>query len=198
MSTARRCPTAIMSLATVSAALAMAACPSTRDGDDKQLRLADYLVTARLVPDPPTTGENRLILDVKDSRGAPVEGASLDFEASMPAMGAMPEMKSGGEVRSRGGGRYDVTYSLQTLGDWSVALRIAAQGHPTANVQLSVSPRRKGLVFETSEEPLAPASRASDAGVGDVIEISPARQQLIGVTWGKAQQRPLTLSLIHI
>lgn len=201
MRTARLCGTARrVALVSLSAALTLAACQGSHREPGK-LRLADYLITARLVPDPPTTGDNRLVLELKNALGAPIEGASLDFVVSMPAMGAMHEMKSGGQVGSRGGGIYEVTYSLQTLGDWTVALRITAPGYPTANVLMRISPPRRGLVFETGEnaEPLAAASPDGgvglDGGVGDVIEISPVRQQLIGVTWGKAERRSLALRL---
>src|SRR5438552_2767678 len=63
-------------------------------------------------PDPPTTGRNQLLIDVKDAAGRAVDGAQVKFEYRMPGMGAMPEMKGGGDVQSEGGGRYRVTYSL--------------------------------------------------------------------------------------
>ena len=71
------------------AALALTGCQGARTDHGKQLRLADYLITARLVPDPPTVGDNRLILEIKDPRGTPIEGANLEFQVSMPAMGTM-------------------------------------------------------------------------------------------------------------
>jgi Cu(I)/Ag(I) efflux system membrane fusion protein len=153
------------------------------------VRLGDYAVSVRLAPDPPTTGENRLLLELKDAQSKPLDGASLDVLVSMPAMGAMPEMRSGGQVARRGGGLYEVTFTLQMLGDWAVSIRIDAPEHPPAELRLHISPPRKGIVFEPG-----PAVTAED-GLGRAIEVSPARQQLIGVTWGKVEQRNLAIRL---
>jgi len=160
------------------------------------VRVGDFVASARIVPDPPTTGDNQLIVQLKEAQGRPVDGASLDFVASMPAMGAMAEMRSGGKVQGRGSGVYDITYALPVQGDWTLALRVTAPGHDAAELRLKVSPPRRGLVFEahTDAEPETP-SPAADGGVGKTMEISPARQQLIGVTWGRVERRAMTLEL---
>ncbi len=160
------------------------------------VRVGDFVVSARIAPDPPATGDNQLIVQLKDAQGRPVDGASLDFVASMPAMGAMAEMRSGGKVQGRGSGVYDITYALPAQGDWTIALRVTAPGHDSAELHLKVSPPRRGLVFEPhpDAEPETPSS-AADGGVGKTLEISPARQQLIGVTWGRVERRAMTLEL---
>ncbi len=158
------------------------------------VRVGDFLVSARLVPDPPTTGDNELALQLRDVQGHPVDGASLEFLVSMPAMGAMAEMRSGGQVTARGDGVYDVRYPLRMQGDWTIALRISALGHEATELRLKVSPSRKGVVFESQVEAGAPVTRA-DGGVGGTLDVSPARQQLIGVTWGRVERRPLALQL---
>jgi Cu(I)/Ag(I) efflux system membrane fusion protein len=107
-------------------------------------------------------------------------------------MGAMAEMRSGGQVSARSDGVYDIRYPLRMQGDWTIALRIAVPGHDAADLRLRVSPARKGVVFETRAEAEAPTV---DGGVGRTIDISPSRQQLIGVTWGRAERRPLALHL---
>jgi Cu(I)/Ag(I) efflux system membrane fusion protein len=152
------------------------------------VRLGDYAILARLAPDPPNVGENRLLLDLKDTQGKPVDGASLDVMVSMPAMGAMPEMRSGGQVTRGGRGLYEVVFTLQMLGDWTVSIRIDAPEHPPADVRLHISPPRKGVVFETR-------ASTGEGGVGQIMEVSPARQQLIGVTWGRAEQRNLAVRI---
>jgi Cu(I)/Ag(I) efflux system membrane fusion protein len=158
------------------------------------VRVGDFLLSARLVPDPPTTGDNKLVLQLRDTQGRPVDGASLDFVVSMPAMGAMAEMRSGGQVSGRGGGIYDVRYPLRMQGDWTIALRILAAGHEATELRLKVSPQRKGVVLESRSEAEAPVMRA-DGGVGGILDVSPARQQLIGVTWGRVERRPIALQL---
>ncbi|MGO8971070.1 MAG: efflux RND transporter periplasmic adaptor subunit [Myxococcaceae bacterium] len=156
--------------------------------------MGDFLVSAQLVPDPPTTGDNELVLLLKDAQGRPVDGASLDFLVSMPAMGAMAEMRSGGQVSGRRGGIYHVRFPLRMQGDWTIALRISAAGHESTELRLKVSPSRKGVVFESQVEAGAPVT-AADGGVGGTLDVSPARQQLIGVTWGRVERRPMPLQL---
>src|SRR4030095_8264548 len=90
------------------------------------VRLGDYAILARLAPDPPNVGENRLLLDLHDTEAQPVDGASLDVMVSMRAMGAMPEMRSGGQVTRGGRGLYEVVFTLQMLGAWIVSSRIEA------------------------------------------------------------------------
>jgi membrane fusion protein, copper/silver efflux system len=158
------------------------------------VRVGDFLVSVRLIPDPPSAGENQLVLQLRDAHGTPVDGAGLDFVVSMPAMGAMAEMRSGGQVIARGDGVYDVRYPLRMQGDWTIVLRMTAPGHDAAELRLRVSPPRKGVVFETPGEAAATAS-TRDGGPGGTIDVSPARQQLIGVTWGRAERRPITLRL---
>jgi Cu(I)/Ag(I) efflux system membrane fusion protein len=103
----------------------------------------------------------------------------------MPAMGAMPEMKGGGEAKAEGGGRYIITYQLPMQGDWYLAVGVEAPGHPHASLRLKVSPPRKGFSVE-SKGALAKTAAKS-------IEVSPERQQLIGLTFGIVEERPLAI-----
>src|SRR5258708_25426073 len=150
-------------------------------------KAGDLDVQVAIEPDPPTTGENRLRISIRDESGKPVDGAQLAFEYDMPAMGAMPEMKGGGEVKAEGGGRYTVAYPLLMQGDWFLTLGIDAPGHPHASLKLKVSPPRKGFALEGKGVPAATAGKA--------IEVPLQRQQLIGVTFGSVEERPLIVSL---
>ena len=94
--------TALATAVTLTLGLGLAGCQQSKLGEPA--RVGDYIVSARAFPDPPTTGDNRLVLELKDAQGVPVEGANLDFLVSMPAMGAMPPMRNGGQVRARGRG----------------------------------------------------------------------------------------------
>jgi membrane fusion protein, copper/silver efflux system len=177
------------------AGLSIAGC---QGASPAQGRAGDFRVEATVSPDPPTTGDNRLLLRILDAEGHPVDGASLDFLVTMSAMGAMPEMRQGGEVRPQGNGVYRVTYRLAMLGDWVITVRVTAPGHAPADLRLRVAPPRRGVSFLGSGQGAAPDG--NDAGIaapgaGRPLDISPARQQLIGVTWGKAERRPLALAL---
>jgi membrane fusion protein, copper/silver efflux system len=149
----------------------------------------DLLVQLQLDPDPPRAGANVLRVHLMDSQRKPVDGARLAFVYDMPAMGSMPEMKGGGEVKGLGAGKYQIAYSLSMLGSWILTLAIEAPGHPRADVRFTISPPRKGYTVESRA---APASRE---GAPHTLELSPERQQLIGVVYAKVERRPLSLTL---
>ncbi|MFL5310623.1 MAG: efflux RND transporter periplasmic adaptor subunit [Myxococcales bacterium] len=153
------------------------------------LHAGDLLVQLKLDPDPPRAGANVLHLELMDAQGKPVDGAQLGFIYDMPAMGAMPEMKGGGDVKAMGGGKYDVAYSLSMLGAWTLILGIDAPGHPHAELRLIVSPPRKGYTVE-SRGAMATRERAPQT-----LELPAERQQLIGVVYAKVERRPLSLTL---
>lgn len=153
------------------------------------LKVGELDAQVWIEPDPPTVGENKLHLALRDAAGKPVEGAQLAFEYDMPAMGAMPEMKGGGEVKPQGGGRYTIFYPLAMAGDWYLSLGIGAPGHAHASMKLKVSPPHKGFTVE---------GRAAAGGLASgakVIEVPQERQQLIGLTFGTVEERPLTVTL---
>jgi Cu(I)/Ag(I) efflux system membrane fusion protein len=156
--------------------------PPTTKAGDLDIRLA-------LEPDPPTTGDNVLRVTLTDASGKPVDGARIAFLYDMPAMGAMPEMKGGGEPLSLGGGRYRITYPLQMNGDWTLTLGIEASGHPPARVRLKVSPPRKGFTVESG------GGAEARTGEAEGLEVSRYRQQLLGVRFATVEERELTRSI---
>lgn len=167
--------------------LLCAACRGRRSAGP-ELQAGDLRVQLDLDPDPPRAGDNSLRLELRDAQGKPVDGAQIGFVYDMPAMGSMPEMKGGGDVAARGGGRYEIGYALSMLGDWTLTLGIDAPGHPHGELRIKVSPPRKGY----SVEARGPAPRE---GAPRVVELSPERQQRIGVVYAKVERRPLSLEL---
>jgi len=168
----------------------LAACSKSKTASSDALHAGDLLVEIALDPDPPRAGDNVLHVTVKDAQGKPVDGARVGLVYDMPAMGAMPEMKGNGESKPVGGGKYDVSYSLAMLGDWSITLGIEAPGHPPAELRFKVSPPRKGYTVESRG-----AGGAAREGGPQMLEMTPERQQLIGVVFAKVERRPLSLSL---
>lgn len=152
----------------------------------------DLKVELALSPDPPTTGDNRLLLTLHDASGKAVEGARLAFQYAMPAMGSMPEMKGGGVTEALGDGRYSIVYPLQMNGEWTLTLGIEAPGHARTQVRLTVSPSRKGFTLEAG----GPIGESNEApGLGKPLELSPYRQQLLGVRFATADERELSRSI---
>ena len=151
------------------------------------VKAADLDVQVAVEPDPPRTGENRLRVSIRDASGKPVDGAQLAFEYHMPSMGSMPEMKGGGDVKAEGGGSYVVRYALAMQGDWYLSLGVDVPGHPHTLLKLKVSPPRRGFAVESK----GAASEAALKG----IEVSPERQQLIGVTFEAVEERRLAITV---
>ena len=172
----------IVWLTAATGALLVSSC--TQGAKSTTAKAGDLDVRIAIEPDPPTTGDNRLIATVNDASGKPVDGAQLAFVYDMPAMGAMPEMKGGGDVHADGSGRYVITYPLSMNGDWYLTLGIDAPGHAHQEVRLKISPPRKGFTL------------GSEGGAsGKLIEVPIERQQLIGVAWGTVEERSLTVTL---
>jgi Cu(I)/Ag(I) efflux system membrane fusion protein len=171
----------------LAALLLLAAC-AKRKGDEDALHAGDMLVRLSLDPDPPRAGDNILNVELRDAQGKPIDGAQLGFVYDMAAMGAMPEMKGGGDVKAMSGGKYQITYHLSMLGDWTLTLGIDAPGHPHAELRLKVAPPRKGYTVESRA---AMPRREGAQG----LDVAPERQQLIGVVFAKVERRPLSLSL---
>ena len=167
----------------------LAGCSRSRPASDA-LHAGDLLVQIALDPDPPRAGDNVLHVTLKDAEGKPVDGARVGLVFTMPAMGAMPEMKGNGDSKPLGGGKYEVSYRLAMLGDWYITLGFEAPGRPPADLRFKVSPPRKGYSVE---------SRTTGGGAREggprMLEMSPERQQLIGVVFAKVERRPLSLSL---
>jgi Cu(I)/Ag(I) efflux system membrane fusion protein len=171
-------------------ALLASACAKSKTNAGDQLHAGDLLVEIAIDPNPPRAGDNVLHVTVNDANGNPVDGARVGFVYDMPAMGAMPEMKGNGETKPLGRGKYDVAYRLSMPGDWYLTLEIEAPGHPPAQLKFKVSPPRKGYTVE----PRGAGAQARE-GAPQILEMSPERQQLIGVVFAKVERRPLSLSL---
>jgi len=178
-----------MTSAIRSAAVLLLLAGCARKEAPSALHAGDLLVQLQLDPDPPRAGANVLHVELTDSQKKPVDGARLGFVYDMPAMGAMPEMKGDGDVKGMGRGKYDITYSLSMLGAWMLTLGIEAPGHAQAELRLTISPPRKGYTVETR------AALATREGAPHTLELSPERQQLIGVVYAKVARRPLSLTL---
>src|SRR5258708_1909517 len=174
-------------LAAVLLALLLAGC--ARKDASAAVNGGDFRIRLRLDPDPPRAAGNVLHVELMDAQGKPVDGAQLGFIYDMPAMGAMPEMKGGGDVKAMGGGQYEVAYSLSMTGDWTVTLGIDAPGHAHAELRLKISPPRKGYLVETR------GAMAGREGAPQILELTTERQQLIGVVYAKVERRPLSLTL---
>jgi membrane fusion protein, copper/silver efflux system len=145
-------------------------------------RIGVFQISLETRPGRPVVGDNTFRAALRDSAGRPVKGASLAAIVSMPAMGAMPRMESGGEFKETSAGIYEAAYGLQMRGDWDVALSIRVPGTPDAEAVYRVSTNMTGVAFVGGSPPAGgTASVGTKAPSGEAVTIDPARRQAIGI-----------------
>jgi hypothetical protein len=85
----------------------------------------DVVVT--IDKNPPVTGDNGVIVSVKDASGKAVTGAKVVVDYSMPAMPGMPPMNYKTDAVQKGD-VYAATMNLSMAGSWNIAVKISAGG----------------------------------------------------------------------
>jgi len=179
------------------AALLLACGPGT---EPSVVRTGGLEIRAAVEPETPRLGENRLVLELRDAEGRPVEGANLDVKVHMHAMGAMPAMGGPAHVAETGGGRYEAHFALDMGGTWQV--EIAAGSEARAEGSLTVgTPGLRLAAAGAGAGPEAPGAAPAGAAAPPHAEhagefrIAPERLQRIGVRSVPAARRTLTSTL---
>lgn len=115
-------------IALVGAALLIAACSSK----DKQTQTTssvsgtqDIAIVTAFRPDPPQKGTDTLTVTLKNGTGAPVKGATVKIDTTMPSMSM-----SGPSVvaKDNGDGTYTARLTLQYATNWQFAVSANASG----------------------------------------------------------------------
>jgi len=92
-------------------------------------------------PNPLVRGHNKVIVTLRDSKGAAISGAQLTvsfYMAAMPAMG-MAAMRAQSAAEDQGNGTYAANIELPSGGTWSLTITASKNGHPIATKQVDVS-----------------------------------------------------------
>lgn len=92
-------------------------------------------------PNPLVRGHNRVIVTLRDSKGAAISGARVMvsfYMAAMPAMG-MAAMRAQGTADYQGNGTYAANIELQSGGTWNLTITASQGGHPIATKRVDVS-----------------------------------------------------------
>ncbi len=92
-------------------------------------------------PNPLVRGHNKVIVTLRDSKGAPISGAKVTvsfYMAAMPAMG-MAAMRAQAVADDQGNGAYAANIELLSGGTWSLTIVASKGGHMIATRQMDVS-----------------------------------------------------------
>jgi hypothetical protein len=92
-------------------------------------------------PTPLVRGHNKVLVTLRDSKGAAIAGAQVTvtfYMAAMPAMG-MAAMRAQGDGVDQGNGVYGAQIDLPSGGTWSMTISAAKDGRNIASKQIDVS-----------------------------------------------------------
>lgn len=92
-------------------------------------------------PTPLRKGSNKVRLVLRDSFGAPIDGANVSIVFYMPAMPAMAmaAMRQVANANGFGQGVYGATINLESGGGWQVSVSASKGGNQVATLQTNVS-----------------------------------------------------------
>ena len=170
-----------------------------------------YRIDVSLPGGTPTTGDNRLRIELHSVDGEPVTDAEVRAVAQMPEMPGMGAVEVT-DFRHTGGGVYEGTLSLSMAGDWVLAVDAETSAHGHGDRVLALTTGAAGLspVSATPEGiahytcPMHSSVRSPEQGSCPIcgmqlqpvtladqksgsISLDTDRRQLIGVTTAKAE-----------
>ena len=156
----------------------------------KRYRVGQLEIGIATDPATPRVGENRLIIELKDTDGNPVSGIPITAQAEMPAMGAMPAMRAPAGLEQTAPGRFEGSVNLSMRGEWPLTLQINDPERGEQRLMFDLATDRAGLTIAAGGTALG-AGAAGGADDANVITIDNRRRQMIGVETGKAEYREL-------
>lgn len=126
----------LLAVALVSAAVAMGCGGSTDNNHNHDNHNQNsntngdsghFTITATLEGGDAKTGQNVMMIEVKDKEGKAVEGATVTVDPQMPSMGHGSSETP--KVEEVGGGKYKATPVTFTMsGEWTVTIKVEANG----------------------------------------------------------------------
>jgi hypothetical protein len=96
-------------------------------GFEASKQAGPFKLDITLDKNPPTTGENNIIVLIKDTAGKPVTGAKVNVDYEMPAMPGMPAMNYKAALAGKDG-KYSGKLNFSMPGAWSVEVKVEAAG----------------------------------------------------------------------
>jgi len=154
-------------------------------------RAGPFRFAVSVDPEVPVVGNNSVMIDLTDLEGAPVSNAAITAVATMPAMGAMPEMRIPATVEETSPGHYEGLLTLPMDGSWPLTFEVSKEGVGQGTIRFEMATRRAGLQRASGGEPMTDVEGAEDVPPGTII-VDARRRQAIGVTLGEVRRVPLT------
>ena len=110
----------------------------------RQADNADVQITLTAIPYPAHIGDTRLVIQVADAHGNPIDDAHLAIKGDMTHAGMVPvlaEVDGGGED-----GLYEVPFEWTMAGDWVVTVDLQLPDGSTAQQRFDMS-----VLFEAGD-----------------------------------------------
>lgn len=136
-------------------------------------------------PNPPETGENSLMISIKDDAGKPIEGAKVELLAFMPAMATMPRMNEKTVVTPQGEGNYLAKFDLSMGGTWELTLK-AEKDSLQGSLDFSITTGIPGFSRKGGGK-----SNSETMNRTPLLDVGADRLQIIGVRFAEA--KPLAM-----
>ena len=82
--------------------------------------ISDIGLDLSVSPDPPTTGQSAVVIQLTDETGQPLAGATVELEGNMSHAGMAPVFSQAKEVEP---GRYEAPLEFTMGGDWFILVK---------------------------------------------------------------------------
>ncbi|HNP63577.1 MAG TPA: efflux RND transporter periplasmic adaptor subunit [Woeseiaceae bacterium] len=168
--------------------------PSVAAQDDMpRYKAGDLEIAVDIDPGTARVGDNKIMIELRDADGRPVDDADIDAFAQMPAMGAMSAMRAPADLKKTGPGQYEGSMNLSMRGEWPLTVEIKDPVRGDTRLQFDLATDREGLTIAAGATPVGGAAMVMDDAIA--ITIDNRRRQMIGLETGEATHRDLVKSI---
>ena len=109
-----------------------------------------FQLAVSVQPETPQVGKNRVVIQVRDNQGQPLQGAKVRAVGEMPAMGAMPAMYAQADITEIAPGVYQGEFDLPMAGSWPLAVDVATDEAHHVDLSFDMATSRKGITLTTA------------------------------------------------
>lgn len=127
-------------------------------GTDESLarfQSGSYQIGVAMNPTTPSVGDNRLIVEVRNVDGSPIDQVNVKGFAEMPAMGAMSAMRAPADLKEITPGHFEGEINLEMRGEWPLTIQIQHPQKRHARLQFDLATDRPGLQISSGGTPLS-------------------------------------------